>query len=352
MSKKRNRKMLHLIVCFASVMMLIFNLTAASSIQAVEAAGGQTLTMDKLQYLKGEAITLSYTGAGASGSDWVGVYKTGDVPPGAGVSLSWGYLKSGDGKASISNGLAPGKYDALFMLDDGYEIVDRKTFEVVEHVPVNGVTLDQQNVVMTEGETRTLTATVTPANANDTKVSWVSSDPAVVSVTATGGSASLIGHSSGKAIVTVTTADGSFTASTNVTVELNLTLQSLIDSARAKHDAALEGNEDGLYAAGSKTQLQSAIDAANATANDSNATKEQVDSAKAALKAAIQEFDKQIITADVNGDGKRSVGDLAIVSGVHGGQQGQANWNENADVNHDGKVDQVDLKIVAKAILQ
>ncbi|WP_314584936.1 Ig-like domain-containing protein [Paenibacillus terrigena] len=355
MYKKRNRKTLRLIGYFASVMMLIFNLSAASFTPVAEAAAGQTLTMDKLQYLKGEAITLSYTGAGANGADWVGIYKAGDVPPNSGVSLRWDYIKSGDGKVSLSNGLDPGTYDALFMLNGGYEIVDRKTFKVVEqieHVPVDGVTLDQQNVTMTEGETVTLTATVTPANANDTKVSWTSSDPAVVSVTAAGGSASLTGNSPGTATVTAVTYDGNFTSSANVTVVADLTLQNIIENAQAKYDAAVEGNEDGQYVAGSKAQLQSAIDAARATANDSNATPEQVNQAKAALKAAIQLFDKQKISADLNGDGRISIGDLAIVAGSYGKQPDQADWNEKADVNHDGKVDVIDLQIVAKATLQ
>ncbi|MEC0091762.1 Ig-like domain-containing protein [Paenibacillus macquariensis] len=352
MNNKRNRKTLRLIGYFASVMMLIFNLSAPSFIPVAEAAAGQTLTLDKLQYLKGEAITLSYTGAGDNGKDWVGIYQTGAVPPNSGVSLIWDYIKAGDGKVSLSNTLAPGKYDALFLLNGEYEIVDRKTFEVVDRIPVNGVTLDQENINMTEGDTVTLTATVSPDNANDPQVSWTSSDPDVVSVTATGGSALLTGNSPGTATVTVTTADGNFKSSASVTVDAGLTLQNIIENAKAKNDAAVEGNEDGLYAADSKAQLQLAIDASNHIANDSNATQEQVDSAKAVLKAAIQLFEKQRITADVNGDGKRSVGDLAIVAGAHGQQQGQANWNENADVNHDGKVDHVDLEIVAKAILQ
>ncbi|UVI30945.1 Ig-like domain-containing protein [Paenibacillus spongiae] len=347
MNNERNQTMLRLIGCLALGMMLIFN--AASFMPVAEAASGQTLTLDKLHYLKGEAITLSYTGAGASGTDWIGIYKTGDVPPGAGASLRWSYLKTGDGKVSVSNGLAPGTYDALFMLDDGYEIVDRKTFEVVDRVSVTGVTLDQQNVIMTEGETITLTATVAPANANDPQVSWTSSDSAVLSVTAAGGSASLIGLSPGTATVTVTTADGNFTAAANVTVEADLALQSIIESAQAKYDAAVEGNEDGLYAAGSKAQLQSAIAAANETANDADAAEEQVKSAKAALKAAIQRFNKQQISADINGDGRISVGDVAIVAGGYGKQPDQAGWNEKIDVNHDGKVDLADLQIVAKA---
>ncbi|WP_216625879.1 Ig-like domain-containing protein, partial [Paenibacillus planticolens] len=181
-------------------------------------AASDYLTLDKFQYIQGEAITLSYNGAALNGKDWVGIYKTGAVPPGAGVSLLWSYLKSGSGRVSLNSGLAPGTYDALFMLNDGYTIVDRKTFQVVQRVPLSGVTLDQQNVTMTQGETRTLTAAVLPANANDTRVSWISSDPTVVSIISTGSSASLIGNRPGTATVTVKTLDGNFTASANVTV--------------------------------------------------------------------------------------------------------------------------------------
>ncbi|NOU70363.1 hypothetical protein GC098_02745 [Paenibacillus sp. LMG 31458] len=129
-------------------------------------------------------------------------------------------------------------------------------------------------------------------------------------------------------------------------------LNATITSAQAKYDAAVEGNGDGLYAIGSKAQLQSAINAAKAAANNSNATQQQVDSAKAALEAAIQVFETKRITANVNGQGGITIGDLAVVAVAYGKQQGQAGWNEKADVNHDGKVDIVDLAIVAKAILK
>ncbi|WP_054027488.1 discoidin domain-containing protein [Bacillus sp. FJAT-28004] len=129
-------------------------------------------------------------------------------------------------------------------------------------------------------------------------------------------------------------------------------LNALITSAQAKYDAAVEGNGHGMYVNGSKAALQSAIAAAKATANDPNATQQQVDSAKAALEAAIQVFDTKKINADVNRDGNISIGDLAIVAAAYGKQQDQAGWNEKADVNKDGKVDIIDLAIVAKAILQ
>nr|BAI63641.1 hexosaminidase Hex1t [Paenibacillus sp. TS12] len=129
-------------------------------------------------------------------------------------------------------------------------------------------------------------------------------------------------------------------------------LNVLIANAQAKHDAAVEGNEDGLYAAGSKAQLQTAIHTAKAVADNSNASQQQVDSAKSALEEAVQVFESKKISADVNGDGQVSIGDLAIIAGAYGKEEGQAGWNKKADVNHDGKVDIIDLTIVAKAILQ
>jgi hypothetical protein len=128
-------------------------------------------------------------------------------------------------------------------------------------------------------------------------------------------------------------------------------LNTSITNAQTKYSAAVEGSGDGQYVTGSKATLQSAIDTAKTIANDPNATQQQVDSAKAALEKAVQAFEGKRITADVNGGGV-SIGDLAVVAGVYGKQQGQAGWNEKADVNHDGKVDILDLAIVAKAILK
>ncbi len=68
-------------------------------------------------------------------------------------------------------------------------------------------------------------------------------------------------------------------------------LNTLITSAQAKYNAAVEGNEDGLYTNGSKTIFQSAIDKALTIANDPNASQQLVDSAKAAMETAIQIFD-------------------------------------------------------------
>lgn len=49
-------------------------------------------------------------------------------------------------------------------------------------VAVTGITLDKSELALTEGETGTLTATVTPENATDKTVTWSSSDESVATV--------------------------------------------------------------------------------------------------------------------------------------------------------------------------
>nr|WP_280521234.1 LamG-like jellyroll fold domain-containing protein [Paenibacillus mangrovi] len=105
----------------------------------VLAAGDRSISLDKTQYLKGEPITLSYAGAASNGYDWAGVYSAG-VKPGDTYSLTWDYMRPGDGRLSLGNSLAPGTYDIHFLLDGGYTSVDKKTFEVVESVTLQSIT--------------------------------------------------------------------------------------------------------------------------------------------------------------------------------------------------------------------
>lgn len=83
-------------------------------------------------------------------------------------------------------------------------------------VAVTGVTLNQTSAVLTEGETLTLKATVSPANATNKSVSWSSSNTAVAAVDQYG---RITAKKAGTAIITVTTKDGGKTASCKVTVQ-------------------------------------------------------------------------------------------------------------------------------------
>lgn len=82
-------------------------------------------------------------------------------------------------------------------------------------VAVTGVTLNQNEAQMTVGgETLTLTATVLPNNATDQSVSWSTSDANVATVA----NGVVTAVAAGNATITVTTTDGSFTATCAVTV--------------------------------------------------------------------------------------------------------------------------------------
>ncbi len=82
-------------------------------------------------------------------------------------------------------------------------------------VPVSGVTLDQKELTLELNAQATLTATVEPQNAENKIVSYRSSDDSVVTVTSQG-VVTAVGY--GTARITVSTAQGGFTAECEVTV--------------------------------------------------------------------------------------------------------------------------------------
>ncbi len=85
------------------------------------------------------------------------------------------------------------------------------------NVPVLGVKLVPQSVhLVAIGETKQLVATVAPANATDQALTWESTNPGVVAVSATG-IVTAIAAGSG-VFITVTTHNGHHEASANVSV--------------------------------------------------------------------------------------------------------------------------------------
>lgn len=133
-------------------------------------------------------------------------------------------------------------------------------------------------------------------------------------------------------------------------------LLALIEEAAEWHEAAIEGTAVGQYPVGSKAQLQAAITAASEIAADRNASNEQITQAVAALGAALQTFKDAIIKAqqgDINGDGRYSIGDLALVAAAYGKTNTDEDWSlySRLDFNHDGAIGIEDLVFVARLIL-
>jgi formylglycine-generating enzyme required for sulfatase activity len=81
-------------------------------------------------------------------------------------------------------------------------------------IKVTGITLDPASLTLAIDETATLTATVYPNSAVNKAVSWTSSNPAIATITR----GLVTAKAEGTAIITVTTAEGNYTANCIVTV--------------------------------------------------------------------------------------------------------------------------------------
>ena len=82
-------------------------------------------------------------------------------------------------------------------------------------IPVTGVSLNTTTLTLLPGETSTLAATIAPSTATNQSVTWSSNNVVAATVSTSG---LVTGIASGTATITVTTVDGSFTATCTVTV--------------------------------------------------------------------------------------------------------------------------------------
>jgi uncharacterized protein YjdB len=118
-------------------------------------------------------------------------------------------------------------------------------------IQVTGVTLNQSTASVNVGATLQLTATVAPANATIKTLVWSSSNTSRATVSANG---LVTGVSAGSATITVTTNDGSFTASCAVTIGASVAVSGVTLSIRS---SAIE--------IGATLQLVATVSPANAT---------------------------------------------------------------------------------------
>jgi len=131
---------------------------------------------------------------------------------------------SGNGGIDDINGLSgSGRYVRMNASDRGtvfgYSIYE---FEIYgcpsgssNPINVTGVTLDPSSATLEIGQSTQLTETVSPANADDKSISWSSDNTSVATVDANG---LVTAVAAGSATITVTTVDGSFTATSDITV--------------------------------------------------------------------------------------------------------------------------------------
>jgi uncharacterized protein YjdB len=133
--------------------------------------------------------------------------------------------------------------------------------------PVSGVTLNESTLELAQGGSKALTATVVPVTAANKNVSWSSSDPQVATVSSSG---TVTGVAPGTATITVTTADGGFTANCEVTVtEEKLVEYVLTDKLEAGQEYLIaNGNTGTVYIVSSEAPASKQLQGISATVSD------------------------------------------------------------------------------------
>ena len=134
--------------------------------------------------------------------------------------------------ATVANGkvtaVKAGTATITVTTEDGSKTATCEVTVNAKVYPVESVSLDKTSVELTEGDDVTLTATVSPDNATNKTVTWNSSDE-TVAIVANG---KVTAIKAGTATITVTTEDGSKTATCEVTVK------------QKKVEGDIEGTED------------------------------------------------------------------------------------------------------------
>lgn len=127
-------------------------------------------------------------------------------------------------------------------------------------VAVTGVKLDKNSLNMEVGQKTNLVATITPLDATNKEVIWKSSNEEIATISDNGIIEAL---KSGKAVITVTTRDGNFTASSEITISEKTNTED--DIYVEKEPAKIEQVEDAttiegtIPRAGEKTIIGIAI---------------------------------------------------------------------------------------------
>jgi len=105
--------------------------------------------------------------------------------------------------------------DQVLTITVGSKTTTYKVQIVAEPITPTGISLNKNVTTINVGANETITATIDPTTATNQNVTWKSSNTAVATVDSNG---KVVGVSAGTAIITVTTMDGSKTASCTVTV--------------------------------------------------------------------------------------------------------------------------------------
>ncbi|MBO4548067.1 MAG: Ig domain-containing protein, partial [Abditibacteriota bacterium] len=118
--------------------------------------------------------------------------------------------------AGVVKAIAPGTTTIRVKTKDGGFTAKCKVKVTVPAVAVTGVSLNKTSLTLSKGSTETLKATVTPSNATDKTVTWMSYDTSIATVTSAG---VVKGVKAGTTTIRAKTKDGGFTVKCKVKVQ-------------------------------------------------------------------------------------------------------------------------------------
>jgi len=116
-----------------------FVLLVAAVGLASNAQAAPSVVADQSSYRSGQAIQITFSGGPGNSTDWVGIYRVGQVP-GQVASTLWQYVDGSQtaGAPGITSGvltfssstLSAGQWNAFFLADNGYAVLASTAFTV------------------------------------------------------------------------------------------------------------------------------------------------------------------------------------------------------------------------------
>ena len=145
---------------------------------------------------------------------------TATIQPADATNKAVTWTSNNTGVATVNNGVVTGVSVGSATItvktaDGGFTATCTVTVEEAPIVHPTGVSISKTSINLQIGGSETLTATVTPADANNKNVTWSTSDATVAAVDKNG---KITGIKAGNATITATTEDGNKTATCSVTV--------------------------------------------------------------------------------------------------------------------------------------
>ncbi len=241
-----------------------------------------------------------------------------------------------------------------------------------DDIEVTGITLDKTSMSLTKGSSGSLLATVAPSDATDKTVVWTSSNTSVATVS----NGVVKAVSPGTAKITATSADGSKSASCNVTVSEPATKVTgiLLDQSAITLEngstATLKATVSPSNASNKNVTWSSSN---NSVATVSNGVVKAVSAGTATITATAADggfssactvtvYDKVTVSAmsdavlkvlgNVNGDMVIDAEDVSIMKSLVASGATLTDDNKLADVNNDGAIDQKDVDFLNDMVAQ